>query len=55
MKNKREKKEGDRMKSLLVKLGVILIGLTIFGYGEVWGEDWKLFMRRLICMKASIM
>jgi len=28
------------MKSLLVKLGVILIGLAIFGYAEVWGEDW---------------
>jgi hypothetical protein len=31
------------MKSLLGKLGVILIGLTIFGYAEVWGADWKLF------------
>ncbi len=30
------------MKSLSVKLGVILIGLAIFGYAEVWGEDWKL-------------
>jgi hypothetical protein len=29
------------MKSLLVKLGVILIGLAIFGYAEVWGADWK--------------
>ncbi len=28
------------MKSLL---GVILIGLAIFGYGEVWGADWKLY------------
>jgi hypothetical protein len=25
------------MKSLSVKLGVILIGLTIFGYAKVWG------------------
>jgi len=32
------------MKSLLVKLGVvILIGLAIFGYAEVWGADWKLY------------
>jgi hypothetical protein len=31
------------MKSLLVRLGVILIGLIIFGYGEVWGEDWRLY------------
>jgi len=30
------------MKSLLGKLGVILIGLAIFGYTEVWGADWKL-------------
>jgi hypothetical protein len=29
------------MKSLLVKLGVILIGLAIFGYSEAWGFDWK--------------
>ena len=31
------------MKSLLVKLGVILIGLAIFGCEEVWGADWKLY------------
>ncbi len=31
------------MKSLSVKLGVILIGLAIFGYAEVWGADWKLY------------
>jgi hypothetical protein len=31
------------MKSSSVKLGVILIGLAIFGYMEVWGADWKLF------------
>jgi hypothetical protein len=31
------------MKSLLVKLGVILIGLIIFSYAEVWGEDWRGF------------
>jgi hypothetical protein len=29
------------MKSLSVRLGVILIGLFIFSYAEVWGEDWK--------------
>jgi hypothetical protein len=35
------------MKSLVVKLGIIstIIVLTIFGYGEVWGEDWKLFKK----------
>jgi hypothetical protein len=32
-------KGGDQMKSLSVKLGVILIGITIFGYAEVWGVD----------------
>jgi len=26
-----------------VKLGVILIGLIIFGNAEVWGADWKLY------------
>ncbi len=31
------------MKSLPVKLGIILIGLIIFGYAEVWGEDWRGF------------
>ena len=31
------------MKSLLGKLGVILIGLAIFGCAEVWGADWKRF------------
>jgi len=29
------------MKLLLVKLGVILIGLAIFGYAEVRGADWN--------------
>ena len=33
------------MKSLLVKLGVILTGLAIFANAEVWGEDWKLFKK----------
>jgi hypothetical protein len=34
------------MKSLLVKLGVILIiELALFGYADVWGEDWKLFKK----------
>jgi hypothetical protein len=31
------------MKSLSVKLGVIFIGLAIFGNAEVWGAEWKLF------------
>ncbi len=31
------------MKSLSVKLGVILVGLSIFGCGEAWGEDWRGF------------
>jgi hypothetical protein len=30
------------MKSL-IKLGVVLIGLCIFSYAEVWGADWKYF------------
>jgi len=30
------------MKKLLL-LGVILIGLFIFGYADVWGEDWKFY------------
>ncbi len=33
------------MKSLPVKLGVILIGLTVFGYAEVQGADWTLFKK----------
>jgi len=33
------------MKSLPVKLGVILIGLFIFGDAEVRGEDWKEFAK----------
>ncbi len=28
------------MKPLSAKLGVILIGLLIFGYRDVWGADW---------------
>lgn len=31
------------MKSLSVRLGVVLIGLTIFCYGEVWGADWMFY------------
>ncbi len=38
-------KGGDQMKSLLGKLGVILIGLAIFGNAEVWGADWKQWTR----------
>ncbi len=33
------------MKSLSVKLGVILIGLAIFSYAEAWGEDWMYYGR----------
>lgn len=29
------------MKSLLIKLGVLSIGLLILGNAEVWGADWK--------------
>ena len=37
---------GDAMKSLSTKWGVILIiGLAMFGFGDVWGEDWKLFKK----------
>jgi len=31
------------MKSLSGKLGVIFVGLCIFGHGEVWGANWKYF------------
>jgi hypothetical protein len=34
---------GGQMKSLSVKVGVILIGFLIFGYAEVWGADWKIY------------
>jgi hypothetical protein len=40
---KGEEKKGDHMKSLSIKLGVILVGLSIFGHTELWGEDWKYF------------
>ena len=33
------------MKSLLGKLGVLFIGLAIFGCAEVWGADWKQWTR----------
>ncbi len=33
------------MKSLSVKLGVILVGLFILTYAEVWGADWKSYGR----------
>ena len=42
------------MKSFLVKVGVILIGLTIFGHSEVWGADWKFFQRRGFGVKATL-
>jgi hypothetical protein len=28
------------MKSLSVKLGIVLIGLAVFANAEAWGEDW---------------
>lgn len=31
------------MKLLLGKFGIVLIGIAIFGYAEVWGADWKYF------------
>jgi len=31
------------MKSLLGKLGVLFIGLLIFGYSDVWGADWRYY------------
>ncbi len=31
------------MKSLSVRVGVILIGLAIIGYAEVWAADWKFY------------
>ena len=38
------------MKSLLGRVGVVLIGLAIFGYAEVWGAEcawvlWKKYER----------
>jgi hypothetical protein len=35
------------MKSLAGKVGVIFVvmGLTLFSYSDVWGEDWKLFKK----------
>jgi hypothetical protein len=34
-----KRRRGDHMKLLLVKLVVVLIGLAIFGYMEVWGAE----------------
>jgi len=35
------------MKSSPFKLGIIVlfIGLTMFGYAEVWGADWRLYTK----------
>jgi len=33
------------MKSFLGKLGVLFIGLSIFGWAEVWGADWSYYGR----------
>jgi hypothetical protein len=38
------------MKSLLGKLGVIFIGLAIFGSAEVWGSDWKSYGSNDYCL-----
>lgn len=35
-----KKRGGDQIKSLSSKVGVTLIGLIIFSYGEVWGTEW---------------
>ena len=42
-----EKRGVTRMKSWARKAGVIsvVMGLTLFGYSEVWGKDWKLFKK----------
>ncbi len=39
------------MKSLSVKLGVILIGLAIFTHAQAWGEDWKKYAEdgKILC------
>src|SRR5512139_2999628 len=39
------------MKSLRVKLGILLIGLFIFGYAEGWGVDWENYLEneRIFC------
>jgi hypothetical protein len=39
------------MKSLSVMLGVILIGLAVFTYAEVWGEEWEKYAEneKVIC------
>ncbi|MGD0406007.1 MAG: surface-adhesin E family protein [Candidatus Bathyarchaeia archaeon] len=35
------------MKSLLIRLGVtlVIIGLALFNYAEVWAEDWRLYAK----------
>ena len=39
------------MKSLLGKLGVILIGLAIFAHAQAWGEDWEKYVEneKILC------
>ena len=32
------------MKSLLGKLGVLFVGLLIFGNTEAWGADWRFLL-----------
>jgi len=31
------------MKSLLGRLGVILVGLALFANAEAWGAEWRLY------------
>lgn len=46
-----KKDRGDQMKLLSVRLGVILIELSIFVFSEVWGADWKKYAEneRILC------
>lgn len=37
------KRGRNRMKSLSFKLGLFLVGLTLFTYTEGWGQDWRLY------------
>jgi len=37
--------ESDPMKSLSVRLGVVLIGLAVFSSAEAWGANWKSYGR----------
>ncbi len=45
LRNMEQKKEGNLMRSLSSRVGVILLvfALAIFAYGEAWGADWKFY------------